>query len=94
MQIDDIITYDMQVTRQHINMYYIKLLGTSTARLVDIQSQLWDNSDKLIREQNFQLEKPFSLEEISKTIFSCNPSKASGPDGFSFFFLSKILGIN
>jgi hypothetical protein len=32
------------------------------------------------------LEAPFTLEEVKKMVFSFNPSKAPGPDGFSFQF--------
>ena len=32
------------------------------------------------------LEALFTLEEIRKTVFSCNPNKAPGSDGMSFLF--------
>jgi Reverse transcriptase (RNA-dependent DNA polymerase) len=41
-------------------------------------------------DQIASLEAPFVEEEIRKVVFSCNPNKASGPDGFSFQFYQSF----
>lgn len=41
--------------------------------------------------QRQYLKKPFFLDEITKTVFSCNPSKALALMGFTFLFLSKFV---
>ena len=38
-------------------------------------------------EENVELMKPFSEEEIIDVIWSMEPDKALGPDGFSFHFI-------
>jgi hypothetical protein len=81
--IDGILVHDIQIIRHHITSFYKELLGTTTHRNVSIQP-LWDQVEQLSYEQ--ALEGPFTLEKISKTVFSCNPSKAPGPDGFYFLF--------
>ena len=37
-------------------------------------------------EENGELMKPFTKEEIIDVIWSMEPDKAPGPDGFSFHF--------
>ncbi|KAL4332801.1 hypothetical protein GQ457_07G014130 [Hibiscus cannabinus] len=41
---------------------------------------------KLSKEDKLNLEKPFSLEEIKEAVWSCDESKAPGPDGFNLKF--------
>ena len=38
------------------------------------------------KEENDELMKPFSEQEIIDVIWSMEPDKASGPDDFSFHF--------
>ena len=93
MTINGVIVQDMAVIKDHVTNFYKQLLGTSTSRLVGIQSSLWDNSRNLSLEQKVALERPFTVDEIRKTVFSCNPSKAPGPDGLSFLFYQHFWDI-
>lgn len=43
-------------------------------------------------DMNRSLTAPLSLEEVKHAVFSINPRKAPGEDGFTSFFFSKILG--
>ena len=43
-------------------------------------------------EDNKVLNKPISLEEVRKVVFTINPEKSLGPNGCQAFFLSKFLG--
>ncbi|GKU98851.1 hypothetical protein SLEP1_g11790 [Rubroshorea leprosula] len=46
--------------------------------------------NRLSTEQNATLISQFTEEEIKKTIWACNNSKAPGPDGFTFGFLKTM----
>lgn len=76
MNIEGSITDDLHLIKSHVTHYYKDLLGSTTTRLVSIQPHLWDNSEILTLDQRTSLERPFTLEEISKTVFSCNALKA------------------
>jgi hypothetical protein len=49
-----------------------------------------DSYVKLTSTQSDMLEKPFTEEEIKKMVFSCNPNKAPGHNGFSFQFYQSF----
>lgn len=51
-----------------------------------MQPDLWSTSEQLQPDQKAFLEHPISIEKIKQTLFSCNPSKAPGPDGIPFLF--------
>jgi hypothetical protein len=43
--------------------------------------------------ENSALVAPFTEEEIKTAIFSMNPNKAPGPDGFPILFYQKFWNI-
>ncbi|GKD20495.1 RNA-directed DNA polymerase, eukaryota, reverse transcriptase zinc-binding domain protein, partial [Tanacetum coccineum] len=43
----------------------------------------------LSQEDNMELEKPVTLEEIRAAVWDCGSQKSPGPDGFSFLFLKS-----
>ena len=86
LQIDSIPVYGPAILQDHITSHFKNLLGTSDPRLLTLQLDIWNTSEKLTLEQQNFLECPFTLEEIRSTLFSCNPSKTPGPDGISFLF--------
>ena len=43
-------------------------------------------------EDNKELNKPITLDEVRSVVFNMNPEKSLGPDGFQAFFLSEMLG--
>lgn len=79
--------------KQHITTFLKNLLGTTTDRDISLQPDLWDIEDRLSMEQCLGLEQFFTIEEIKSVVFSCNPSKAPGPDGFSFLFFQAFWDI-
>jgi hypothetical protein len=81
--------FDQHKIIRHINDFYRNLIGISEDRLVSLSSDFWSEKDKLDGSQQQMLEAPFTLEEVKKVIFSFNPSKALGPDGFSFYFYQE-----
>jgi len=68
-------------------------MGTSVPRLISLHSDLWSNSPNLSFDQCCFLEAPFTLDEIKKIVFACNPTKAPGPDGMSFLFYQTFWDI-
>ena len=59
--------------------------GSSNSELT---SDFLDNIPCMVsEEENLELMKPFSEEEIIDVIWSMEPDKAPGPDGFSFIFI-------
>lgn len=84
--------FDPVLLQQHITSYYKSLLGT-TIRFLTLQPGLWSVSEMLTPHQQLLLEMPFSLDEIRSTLFSCNPSKAPGPDGLSFQFYQSFWNL-
>lgn len=51
-----------------------------------------DFAPRVSMDMNRSLTAPLSLEEVKHAVFSINPKKAPGEDGFTSFFFSKILG--
>jgi hypothetical protein len=61
-------------------------MGSSSHRIVTLQSDLWLPEENLNRDKISFLESLFSLDKIRRIVFACNPSKAPIPDGMSFQF--------
>src|SRR5699024_8566754 len=47
----------------------------------------------VISEDNFELNRPFTEEEVIKVIWSMDSDKAPGPDGFTIHFYKMCLDI-
>ena len=55
----------------------------------DLNSKFLSNIPSLVsKEPNGELMEPFTEEEIIDVIWSMEPDKSPGPDGFSFQFYS------
>ncbi|GJS65136.1 hypothetical protein Tco_0679700, partial [Tanacetum coccineum] len=49
--------------------------------------------NKLSTDQSFDLERPFSTEEIKGAVWDCGSNKSLGPDGFTFDFYLKFWSL-
>ncbi|GKV41384.1 hypothetical protein SLEP1_g48927 [Rubroshorea leprosula] len=47
---------------------------------------------KISHEEKAMLEAPFSEEEVRQAVWSCESTKAPGPDGFNFKFVKEMWG--
>jgi Reverse transcriptase (RNA-dependent DNA polymerase) len=47
---------------------------------------LWDNNEKLIIEQNTNLEVNFTIEKTKEVVFQADGNNSPGPDSLSFHF--------
>ena len=69
-----------------IYKYYKQLFGKGQARIVHLAGGAWAETGKLSPEDNIELTKPFSEEEVRKAIFDMKDNTAPGPDGFGVIF--------
>lgn len=90
MDMDGLTGTDQPGIEQAFLNYYRKLFRAVPS--VGMGECLSGLSLKITDEMNSELLKPASLEEVSSTLFSMGPFKASGSDGFLAFFLSTKLG--
>lgn len=73
--------------------YYKKLFGKSKVRAVKLSPDTWASNRRLTAEDNVELLKPFSEEEVKKSVFEMKESTAPGPDGFGVSFYKNCWDI-
>jgi hypothetical protein len=78
---------------RHVTEYYRELFGPATRDAFELNNDLWPLEEVVSREENEELVKPFSEEEVGAALFQMEKNKAAGPDGFpiEFFRLSGQL---
>lgn len=86
LDVDGVQVTDNNIIKRHAFQFYKNLLGNYTIPSVKLTDTLWNEADKVISEENLELIKPFSMNEIKIAIFEMDPNKALGPDGFSILF--------
>jgi hypothetical protein len=65
---------------KHATKYYKDLFGPSESPIFSLDPDCWDQNEKITEEENIQLIKPFSEDEIRKVIKSMKRNTAPGPD--------------
>jgi hypothetical protein len=63
---------------QHATDYYKNLFGPGN--LFPISPNLWSASETLTDEDNIDLTRPFSMEEVKNDLFEMDVNRAPGPD--------------
>ena len=72
-----------------VEEYYRELFTSNNPMHMD---GVLDSVDRVVTEgMNETLAQPYTEEEVRTSLFQMHPLKASGPDGMSPFFLSKVL---
>ena len=76
--------------RRHITDYYKKLFGQEEPTNVHLHNGSWHEAQKITLEENEELTKPFSMEELEAVVKDMKNGTAPGPDGFSVEFFKEF----
>ena len=76
--------------RRHITDYYKKLFGQEEPTNVHLHNGSWPEAQKITPEENEELTKPFSMEELEAVVKDMKNGTAPGPDGFSVEFFKEF----
>ena len=77
--------------RRHITKYYKKLFDQEEPTNVHLHNDSWSETQKITLEENEELTKPFSMEELEAVVKDMKNGTAPGPDGFSVEFFKEFL---
>nr|XP_009780614.1 PREDICTED: uncharacterized protein LOC104229646 [Nicotiana sylvestris] len=78
---------------EEILSFYKKLLGTAASTLPIVDPDVMQNGYTLNRQQQMQLIKPITKEEVQKAFQGIDDSKALGCDGYNSHFFKKAWNI-
>lgn len=76
--------------QEHIYEYYKKLFGKEPLRNIHLSLGVWDDNLRLSDEDNVNLVKPFTWEEVDEVLKSMKVNTAPGPDGFPVGFYKQL----
>ena len=76
----------------HAVDFYKKLFSTEDNHGVHLGENFWEEGDKATDSENEMLEAPFTEVEIKNVLFESYAEGGPRLDGFSFLFLSILLG--
>ena len=82
-------TSDPNQIQKLIYDYYKQIFGRQQARFVGLSENVWAEHGRFSNLDNDELLKPFSIEEVKKTVFSMKENTAPRPDGFSVSFYKQ-----
>jgi hypothetical protein len=71
---------------KHATSYYKSLFGPGEGDAIDVDPSLWPEESMVNTQENYDLTKPFSEEEIKFALFQMDKNKAAGPDGLPVEF--------
>ena len=81
---------DPEELRQHIDSYYKKLFGREQTENIHLMEDMWQEHQKVSIEENEELIKPFTWEELDFAMKETKNNTAPGPDGFSVEFFKEF----
>jgi hypothetical protein len=84
---------DLKVIKSHVLYYFKQLLGTKCYTWASFSHTVWAEHECVLDSENDSLIASLSEEEIRLAIFSINPNKSPGLDGFLSYF-NKKFGIS
>jgi hypothetical protein len=82
LQHEDQVIEGEAALKQHIIQYYKNLFGPSEINTFSLDESRADDIPQVSTEENEQLVKPFSEEEVHHAVFQMEHNKAPGPVGF------------
>jgi mannosylglycoprotein endo-beta-mannosidase len=65
---------------KHATTYYKDLFGPAPGNMFKLSSNLWSMEETLSVEDNRDLTRPFSEEEVKNALFAMETNRAPGPD--------------
>jgi hypothetical protein len=74
----------------HASDYYRNLLGHAEKPIFSLDPECWTQEEKLTEEENEALIRPFSLEELKKTIFQWRQIQLLGLITCQWSFIRKV----
>lgn len=83
---------DGEGIQQIICNYYKQWFGKQLERKVTMKEDAWSLGGNLSREDNEDLTRPFTENEVKEVVFSMKENSAPGPDGFGVAFYKKNAG--
>ena len=78
---------------EHATAYYKDLFSPAEKPLFKLSTDTWDEQEKMTKEENDSLCRPFTLDEIKKVIFSMEKNTAPGPDHIPIEFYQTCWNI-
>jgi len=67
------------------------LFGQQPERKVHLAEDIWSEKGRLNREDNVELCRPFTEEEVHRVLRELKVSSALGPDGFIYMFYNRTV---
>jgi len=86
----DTVLTEKDELRRHITKYYKKLFDQEEPTNVHLHNDSWSETQKITLEENEELTKPFSMEELEAIVKDMKNGTASGPNGFSVEFFKEF----
>jgi hypothetical protein len=82
-----------ELISKHVTQYYKNLFGPSSNANIHLDSNCWDPGEKISKEENKELTKEFTMEEIKFAVFSMEKNTARGPDHLPIEFYQNCWNI-
>jgi hypothetical protein len=83
---DNGIVADKEEIKELIYSFYINLMGTEEPRFLQLQEGIWAQDQKVSDEENENLLRSFSQEELDEVLKKTKVDTSLGPDGFPVVF--------
>ena len=84
---------DDEAIGKHATAYYKHLFMHEERCSMRLQSCFWDDDDKLNEQDNFHLDKLFTIEEIKEAVWDMESDIAPGPDGIPVTFYKEFWDV-
>jgi hypothetical protein len=70
----------------HVVQFYKKIFGKEPRENMQLDDNFWVEDEKVTQEENVELEKEFSAEEVKNAIDESYAKGVLDPDGFFLFY--------
>jgi hypothetical protein len=84
---------DQTAIMGHVYDFYRQLMGSAgEARAFTLAQNLWPDDKRISDEENYDLERSFTLEELDGILHDMKVDSAPGPDGLPVAFFQRFWG--